>query len=71
MTDVLQCPYCVLRFSTQSELDHHKQFDHPDPAAEERTDVEAAPITSESSQERAEPEPEKKRGWFKRVFGGG
>ena len=35
MSDVLQCPYCVLRFSTQSELDQHKAFDHPEVAEEE------------------------------------
>jgi hypothetical protein len=29
MIDVLQCPYCDLRFSTRSELEQHKAFDHP------------------------------------------
>jgi hypothetical protein len=72
MSDVLQCPYCVLRFSTQSELDQHKAFDHPDvdtgaPAAEEAP---TAP-EPEPSPQPAEPEPERKGGWFKRLFGGG
>ena len=30
MTDVLQCPYCNLRFSTRSELEQHKALDHPE-----------------------------------------
>jgi hypothetical protein len=29
MTEVLQCPYCALRFSTRSELEQHKALDHP------------------------------------------
>jgi hypothetical protein len=30
MTDVLQCPYCDLRFTSRSELEQHKTFDHPE-----------------------------------------
>ena len=29
MSDVLQCPYCDLRFTSRSELEQHKSFDHP------------------------------------------
>jgi hypothetical protein len=27
--DVLQCPYCELRFRSESELQQHISFDHP------------------------------------------
>ncbi|MGH2729102.1 MAG: C2H2-type zinc finger protein [Actinomycetota bacterium] len=27
--DVLQCPYCELRFRSESELQQHIAFDHP------------------------------------------
>ncbi|MGI8774611.1 MAG: hypothetical protein ACR2KQ_06310 [Actinomycetota bacterium] len=27
--DVLQCPICELRFTSRSELEQHKAFDHP------------------------------------------
>jgi hypothetical protein len=73
MSDVLQCPYCVLRFSTQSELEQHKAFDHPE-AAEEASPVEEAATPTPQTQppaEEAEPEPKQKGGWFKRLFGGG
>jgi hypothetical protein len=74
MSDVLQCPYCVLRFSTQSELDQHKAFDHPEVAEEEAPPAEeaATPIPpTEAPATEAEPEPKQKGGWFKRLFGGG
>lgn len=35
MTDVLQCPYCELRFTSRSELEQHKAFDHPGAEEEE------------------------------------
>lgn len=35
MTDVLQCPYCELRFTSRSELEQHKAFDHPEAEEEE------------------------------------
>ena len=38
MTDVLQCPYCALRFTSRSELEQHKSFDHPKEEAEESSD---------------------------------
>ena len=73
MTDVLQCPYCVLRFSTQSELDQHKAFDHPDIVAGAPEEAAAAAPEAEPAPEQRpepEPEPEQKGGWFKRLFGG-
>jgi hypothetical protein len=27
--DVYQCPYCELKFRTESELQQHIAFDHP------------------------------------------
>jgi len=71
MSDVLQCPYCVLRFSTQSELDQHKAFDHPSVAEEEIAGDQDAPAVTEGSEQAPEPEPERKGGWFKRLLGGG
>lgn len=35
MSEVLQCPYCDLRFSTRADLDQHKAFDHPEAEEEE------------------------------------
>jgi hypothetical protein len=70
MTDVLQCPYCVLRFSTQSELDQHKAIDHPNVDEGGPVEEAATPIPEEQPPQEAEPEPEKKGGWFKRLFGG-
>ena len=29
MTDVLQCPYCELRFASKPDRDQHIAFDHP------------------------------------------
>lgn len=29
MANVLQCPYCELKFTSSSELEQHKSFDHP------------------------------------------
>jgi hypothetical protein len=67
MTDVLQCPYCDLRFSTRSELEQHKSFDHPRAAEEE------APTSVESPRESAQPPKEpaeapEKRGFLSRLF---
>jgi hypothetical protein len=70
MTDVLQCPYCDLRFSTRSELEQHKSFDHPQAEEEE------VPTRVESPRESAQPpkEPEEtsrapeKRGFLSRLF---
>jgi hypothetical protein len=38
MTDVLQCPYCELKFSSKADLDQHLAFDHPEHEAEEEED---------------------------------
>lgn len=38
MTDVLQCPYCDLRFTSRSELEQHKSFDHPQAEEEEQSE---------------------------------
>lgn len=35
MTDVLQCPYCELRFASKSDMDQHIAFDHPQERDEE------------------------------------
>jgi hypothetical protein len=70
MTDVLQCPYCDLRFSTRSELEQHKSFDHPRAEEEEApTSVETPTESAELPKERAEtsPAPEK-RGFLSRLF---
>ena len=70
MSDVLQCPYCDLRFSTRSELEQHKAFDHP------REQEEQAPVSVEPDRETAQPKepveqssqvPEK-RGFLSRIF---
>lgn len=37
MSEVLQCPYCDLRFTTRSELEQHKSFDHPKEEEEEES----------------------------------
>jgi hypothetical protein len=36
--DVLQCPYCELRFTSRSELEQHKSFDHPEEKRNEDKD---------------------------------
>jgi hypothetical protein len=70
MTDVLQCPYCDLRFSTRSELEQHKSFDHP------RAEEAEAPTNVESPRESVQPPKERpedsrapeKRGFLSRLF---
>lgn len=69
MTEVLQCPYCDLRFSTRSELEQHKAFDHPRREEEPRATVE--PQTSAAQLEGSVKEPEppaEKRGFLSRLF---
>jgi hypothetical protein len=70
MTDVLQCPYCDLRFSTRSELDQHKLFDHPQ--AEEReasTSVESTEVSAAPQEEHVEKsQAPEKRGFLSRLF---
>jgi hypothetical protein len=76
MTDVLQCPYCNLRFTTRSELDQHKAFDHPQ--ADTPT-PDAAPDRPKADPDRANTEqeqrgdedrrPSEKRGFLDRLLG--
>lgn len=70
MTDVLQCPYCDLRFTSRSELEQHKAFDHPG----KEDEVAAEEPAAESAQAaKREPEPapsSEKRGFLGRLFGG-
>jgi hypothetical protein len=70
MTDVLQCPYCDLRFSTRSELEQHKSFDHPLAEEEEApTSVESAKVSAQPPKDHVETSraPEK-RGFLSRLF---
>jgi hypothetical protein len=39
--DVLQCPYCELRFTSRSELEQHKSFDHPEESRQEKDEDES------------------------------
>jgi hypothetical protein len=71
MTEVLQCPYCDLRFSTRSELEQHKAFDHP--GTEQEPPPAVAPPAS-AVQPAVQPErvketkPPEKRGFLSRLF---
>jgi len=70
MTDVLQCPYCDLRFTTRSELEQHKAFDHPQAEEEASTSVEPAGEGAQSPEEHVETSrPPEKRGFLSRLFG--
>ena len=73
MAEALQCPHCVLRFSTQSELEQHKALDHPDTVEGAPSEESAPPAPQTEPPARAEPEPEpdRKGGFFKRLLGGG
>jgi hypothetical protein len=64
MSDVLQCPYCDLRFSTSSELEQHKTLDH-------RRAQEDAPKKAQPDPASAQPEEhvEKPRGVDKKKVG--
>lgn len=69
MTDVLQCPYCDLRFTSRSELEQHKAFDHPRKEEEVADEEPAAEIDQPAEREpEAAPSPEK-RGFLSRLFG--
>jgi hypothetical protein len=35
MSDILQCPYCELKFASTADLKQHLAFDHPDHQADE------------------------------------
>lgn len=69
MTDVLQCPYCNLRFTTRSELDQHKALDHPQHEGEAtpKAEPDRAPVQPEKRVEPSVPPPQK-RGFFSRLF---
>jgi hypothetical protein len=69
MPDVLQCPYCNLRFATRSDLQQHQAFDHPRVEEEEpptSTEAARAPVEEEVEEEGARPPP--KRGFLSRLF---
>ena len=73
MTDVLQCPYCYLRFTSRSELEQHKAFDHPG------REQEQVPPAAEPAEESPQPPteegetsaPPEKRSFLSRLFGRG
>jgi hypothetical protein len=72
MTEVLQCPYCDLRFSTRSELEQHKAFDHPEPEQEPPAAVAppasaVQPAVQPESVKETKPQAEK-RGFLSRLF---
>ena len=72
MTEVLQCPYCDLRFSTRSELEQHKSFDHLHPQREQEPPATVEPPASAVAQpEESVKEPKhaaEKRGFLSRLF---
>jgi Zinc finger, C2H2 type len=68
MPDVLQCPYCDLRFPTRSDLQQHQAFDHPQVEKEEpRTSIEPARAPVEEQEEQS-ARPAQKRGFLSRLF---
>ena len=72
MTEVLQCPYCDLRFSTRSELEQHKALDHPQPVEDEKPEP-AAPEQETTQPEEIAEKPQQsqeKRGFLSRWFKG-
>jgi hypothetical protein len=66
MTEVLQCPYCDLRFSTRSELEQHKAFDHP--GTEQEPPATVAPPASAVPPASVKKPPAEKRGFLSRLF---
>ena len=69
MTEVLQCPYCDLRFSTRSELEQHKAFDHPRREQEPPPTVEPQASAAQLEESLKEPKPPaEKRGFLSRFF---
>jgi len=69
MTDVLQCPYCDLRFTSRSELEQHKAFDHPGKDDEVAVEEPAAEISQPANQEPEAAPPPERRGFLSRLFG--
>ena len=69
MSDVLQCPYCALRFSTRSELDQHKALDHPREREEELARAEPdRPEVRPEEQVKETDRGAEKRGFLNRLF---
>jgi hypothetical protein len=69
MPDVLQCPYCDLRFPTRSDLEQHQAFDHP--RAQEAPERPASPPPEPAQAVGAEEPPAPKgRGLLSRIFKG-
>jgi hypothetical protein len=68
VSDVLQCPFCNLRFSTRSELEQHQALDHP--WQHEEAPESATPGPSLVQQESAEQieQPTQKGGFLSRLF---
>jgi len=69
MTDVLQCPYCDLRFTSRSELEQHKAFDHPGKDDEVVVEEPAAEVSQPAIQEPEAAPPPERRGLLSRLFG--
>ena len=72
MTEVLHCPHCNLRFSTRSELEQHKAFDHPGteqgpPATVESQASAVQPAVQPESVKEPKP-PAERRGFLSRLF---
>ncbi len=69
MSEVLQCPYCDLRFTTRSELEQHKAFDHPQLQEEGDKPAEPDEEVLQQSGPVKEPAPQpEKRGFLSRMF---
>jgi hypothetical protein len=69
MTDILQCPYCDLRFSTRSELEQHKAFDHPGREQESsRVEPETSAVVQPEGSVKEPKPPAGKRGFLSRLF---
>jgi hypothetical protein len=68
MSDVLQCPFCDLRFSTTSELEQHQALDHPweDEEAPESATPEPSLVPQDSAEQTEQPT--RKRGFLSRLF---
>jgi hypothetical protein len=68
MSEVLQCPFCDLRFSTRSELEQHQALDHPWESEEPPEGATPGPgLVQQESAEKAE-QPRKKGGFLSRLF---
>lgn len=68
MTDVLQCPYCDLRFTSSSELDQHKAFDHPGKDEQLVPDIQPPDAEESPAEVEAPAEKQDEGGFFSRLF---